>query len=56
MDMTGLLVLILSILVFVGGAVFINFSVKREEAAEQAEKAKVEASAAQSAAPVKKAA
>ena len=32
----GLLVLILSVLVFVAGALFINFSVKREEARDAA--------------------
>ena len=40
----GLLVLILSILVFVFGAVFINYSVKREEAKEAEQASKKQAS------------
>ena len=52
----GLLVFILSVLVFVLGAVFINYSVKRDEAKE-AQKAEVTASASKSsAAKLKKAA
>ena len=42
----GVLVFILSVLVFVLGAVFINFSVKRDEAKEAAEKDKQETTAA----------
>ena len=42
----GVLVFILSVLVFVLGAVFINFSVKRDEAKEAADKSKQETTAA----------
>ena len=53
----GLLVLVLSILVFVLGAVFINYSVKRDESKEAAQNAaSTETTQVQAAAETKKAA